>query len=135
KAIKVTRPEVPILLLSSVGDDNPKKHKNLFTAILTKPIRQQELYNNVINEFKRFKKHTPQNELTQGAALLPADFADQFPLQILIAEDNPVNQKLTSIVLKKLGYDADVAEDGNQVLALTKQNSYDINLMDVQMPE
>jgi signal transduction histidine kinase len=56
-------------------------------------------------------------------------------LQILLAEDNLVNQKVTSMMLKKLGHRADVAANGLEVLQALERQHYDLILMDVQMPE
>ena len=54
---------------------------------------------------------------------------------ILLAEDNPVNQKMTLIVLKKLGLKADTANNGQEVLTAMTEHVYDLVLMDIQMPE
>ncbi|MHB8119713.1 MAG: response regulator [Methanothrix sp.] len=56
-------------------------------------------------------------------------------LNILLAEDNPVNQKMTLIVLKKLGLEADTAKNGREVLVALEEHHYDLVLMDIQMPE
>jgi CheY-like chemotaxis protein len=56
-------------------------------------------------------------------------------LKILLAEDNIINQKVALLILKKLGYDAEVASNGVEVLKFLRQQKYDIILMDVQMPE
>lgn len=53
----------------------------------------------------------------------------------MLAEDNPVNQKVALLMLKKLGYRADVAANGHEVLQALKRQKYDAVLMDVQMPE
>jgi CheY-like chemotaxis protein len=56
-------------------------------------------------------------------------------LSILLAEDNTVNQKVTQKMLKKLGFRADVAANGVEVLQALDRQTYDVVLMDVQMPE
>jgi CheY-like chemotaxis protein len=56
------------------------------------------------------------------------------PLRILLAEDNLINQKVMTQMLKKLGYKADIAADGLQVLQAVEHHPYDVILMDVQMP-
>jgi signal transduction histidine kinase/ActR/RegA family two-component response regulator len=56
-------------------------------------------------------------------------------LKILLAEDNKVNQKVAIFTLKKLGYIADIANNGLEVLAMLENQSYDVIIMDMQMPE
>lgn len=58
-----------------------------------------------------------------------------FPLEILVAEDNLINQQIALKVLKKIGYQADIASNGLEVLNKLEQKPYDLILMDVQMPE
>ncbi len=54
---------------------------------------------------------------------------------ILLAEDNPVNQKVALRVLKHLGYQADVVGNGKEVIKAIADKSYDLIFMDIQMPE
>ena len=56
-------------------------------------------------------------------------------LRILMAEDNPINRKVALSMLKRLGYRADVAENGLEVLQALQERPYDVVLMDVQMPD
>jgi signal transduction histidine kinase/ActR/RegA family two-component response regulator len=60
--------------------------------------------------------------------------AERFPWRILVAEDNSVNQKVVVLLLEHMGYQADVAGDGLEVLQALQRQSYDLILMDVQMP-
>jgi PAS domain S-box-containing protein len=60
---------------------------------------------------------------------------DQAALKILLAEDNKVNQKVAILTLKKLGYQAEIADNGLEVLAMLEEKDYDLILMDMQMPE
>jgi signal transduction histidine kinase len=59
----------------------------------------------------------------------------QVALRILVAEDNRVNQKLILFMLKRLGYSADIANNGIEVLDILSRQPYDVILMDMQMPE
>jgi PAS domain S-box-containing protein len=61
--------------------------------------------------------------------------AEQFPLNILIVEDNELNQKIASLYLKKFGYLVDIANDGVEALNMLSNQTYDLLLMDIQMPE
>jgi CheY-like chemotaxis protein len=71
----------------------------------------------------------------KGNGLLSEEFAKQFPLSILVAEDNPINQKLIEHTLTRLGFAAVLKENGKEVVAELGTKEYDIVFMDVQMPE
>jgi CheY-like chemotaxis protein len=65
---------------------------------------------------------------------LPADFSATHPLRLLIAEDNPINQKIALKLLSKLGYEPRIVSDGKEALDELSQQRYDLVFMDVQMP-
>jgi CheY-like chemotaxis protein len=67
--------------------------------------------------------------------VLSVEFSSHYPLRILIAEDNLVNQLLIIRILEKLGYKPDIANNGVEVLQKMEKDSYEVILMDVQMPE
>jgi CheY-like chemotaxis protein len=64
-----------------------------------------------------------------------AQFARQHPARLLIVEDNPVNQKVLTRMLQKLGYEPEVANHGRDGLAAAKARIFDLVLMDIEMPE
>ncbi|MCB9506185.1 MAG: response regulator [Myxococcales bacterium] len=70
-----------------------------------------------------------------GTVVFDQRFATSTPLRILVAEDNPVNQKLIGYMLQRLGYRCDTVGDGREVLRAVGRQPYDVVLMDVQMPQ
>jgi CheY-like chemotaxis protein len=65
----------------------------------------------------------------------PTTFATQHPARILLVEDQPMNQKLTKLMLNRLGYkEVDLAENGREAVDLVERRDYDVVLMDLQMP-
>jgi signal transduction histidine kinase/CheY-like chemotaxis protein len=71
----------------------------------------------------------------RAPADLDPELAGRHPLRILLVEDNPINQKLALRLLSRMGYEADVAVNGVEAVDAVEQRSYDLVLMDVQMPE
>lgn len=70
-----------------------------------------------------------------GPAVPSLTLAQRCPLKLLLADDNPVNLKVAQMMLQRLGYRADPAADGREVLAALARTTYDAILMDVEMPE
>ncbi|GJM32138.1 MAG: hypothetical protein DHS20C18_11390 [Saprospiraceae bacterium] len=77
--------------------------------------------------------HEEENKQTPPG--LDAGLAKKYPLQILIVEDHLINQKLISILLHKMGYETDVANNGLEALEKVEHKPYDLIFMDIQMPE
>jgi CheY-like chemotaxis protein len=132
--VKADNDLLPIVLLSSIGDESKSQHPGLFSGVLNKPVKQQQL-KRTIHSALRPGSIIPAEEQKPGA-VLSEDFAQQYPLNILIAEDNPVNQKLAIRVLNKLGYkDLTIATNGLEAVEKFDEQFFDVILMDVQMPE
>ncbi len=132
KYLKGSYPLLPIILLSSVGDEIAKDHSDLFYSIMNKPVKQNVLSQQIANVLRKSGKS---NLAKQPVQTLNSGFAGEHPLRILVVEDNLVNQKLTIRVLQKLGYPAVVAGNGLEAIREMRQRMYDLILMDVQMPE
>ncbi|WP_207428143.1 response regulator [Pedobacter sp. SYSU D00535] len=131
KLVNEQHPNLPIILLNKTGDTQHKKHPGLFSSILNKPIRQHRLKEQVIAALRNKNKTT----LSADQSKLSVDFAKQYPLNILVAEDDVMNQKVVIRVLGKLGYEPMIVNNGKEVLEEVSQKTYDVILMDVQMPE
>jgi CheY-like chemotaxis protein/nitrogen-specific signal transduction histidine kinase len=131
--IKSQYPKIPVILLNASNDEKYKKHPELFNAVLNKPAKQHVLFDSILSEL-RHKDREVINDKSATTKLSQA-FSQQYPLNILIAEDNPINQKWTTKILSKLGYKTHLAENGKEVLEVVSNEQYDVILMDVQMPE
>jgi signal transduction histidine kinase/CheY-like chemotaxis protein/ligand-binding sensor domain-containing protein len=132
--VKEKYPAIPIVLLSSMGEDSKLKRSDLFAAVLTKPVKQQQLCKVIQLALK------PESVLTTASQgepkqLLTTNFAKTHPLNILLVDDNPVNQKLAMRILTKLGYEnIGVALNGMEAIDKISAHFYDTILMDIQMP-
>lgn len=132
KSIKNKYPSMPVILLSPAGDETYKLESSLFAFVITKPIRQHVLQDDIL---ATFTKTIITSEQKSAPEKLEENFSQQFPLRILIAEDNLINQKIAMKILTKLGYQPKVANNGREAFEMAGQEQYDIILMDVQMPE
>ncbi len=126
--------DLPLVLLSSLGKQEINLSNQLFAAVINKPVKQSQLYEILLNIFSgqgiqvRVTNNSKWN--TEAIPLL----AEQLPLRILLADDHLVNQKVALQILQRMGYRADVASNGLEVLEAVFGLPYDVVLMDVQMP-
>ena len=129
------RPEtrsVPLIMLSSIGRSEARLNDLPLFAYLTKPLKPQQLHNTLVSLFSGLPG---EGAASQPVTPFDATLGVRHPLRILLAEDNLVNPKVALKILERLGYRADVANNGLQVLSALEQNAYDLVLMDIQMPE
>ncbi|HEY4197780.1 MAG TPA: response regulator [Mucilaginibacter sp.] len=134
QSIKKSYPDTPIMLLNKTGDEDYKKHPGIFSSVIHKPIRRHILKEQVISLIRQTGKATLTGD-HNNKQKLSVDFAKQYPLSILIAEDDLMNQKIVGKVLNKLGYEPKITNNGKEVLEEVSNQYYDVILMDVQMPE
>ncbi|PWA06110.1 hybrid sensor histidine kinase/response regulator [Flavobacterium psychrotolerans] len=133
REIKAQQPQIPIILLSTVGNESKLKYPHLFHSVLTKPIKQAQLYEQIQHEFRPNGEQVHRGKSKQTE--LSEDFAKNYPLNILIVEDNLINQMLIIRVLNRLGYEPQVANNGKEAVDMQAAKSFDMILMDILMPE
>jgi len=125
---------LPLLFLSATrlrGDDFRAADLEV-SQFVHKPIRPAQLLESLCRALSVQVQRDKKSAYTPG---LDSDFARRLPLRVLLADDNPINQKVGVSVLTKLGYQTDLACDGNEVLKALEQKPYDVLFLDVQMPE
>jgi len=131
-----TYKNLPLVMLSSMGKLSSEEigGRASFAAFLSKPIKQSQLYEVLVSVLAsqpvsvkvQKKEHQP---------LFDRHLGSQLPLRILVVEDVAVNQKVAVLSLERLGYRADVANNGIEALEGVRRQHYDLIFMDVQMPE
>ena len=126
-----TAGSVPIVILSSVGTRD--RDAPSVSAFLTKPVKPSALHDALMTVLHA-GDGAPSVRLSERP-VADQDLATRHPLRILIAEDNLVNQKVARKLLSQLGYEADVAGNGLEAIEAAATKTYDVILMDVQMPE
>jgi CheY-like chemotaxis protein/HPt (histidine-containing phosphotransfer) domain-containing protein len=125
--------EIPLILLSSLGYQDSGTENVKFSAYLTKPVKPSILYDVLAGLAS--KATTLPTRYKGPATRFDHELGKRHPLRILLAEDNLVNQKVALSILEKIGYRADVASNGQEALEALHRQSYDVILMDGQMPE
>ena len=136
---------IRLVLLTSMGrrGDDPRAESAGLAAYLTKPVRQSELYDCLLSvmgspadpqEPVPWQTAVRQTRMQRGDKRMVSRPPRDRPL-ILLAEDNPVNQKVAVKMLENLDYDVAVAANGREALDALAHTTYAAVLMDVQMPE
>ncbi|WP_199053121.1 response regulator [Aquitalea sp. ASV15] len=123
-------PEPPVLImLSSAGNHGAELYRaSGITCHVAKPVLQSELHQTILQALGATPHPLPAGDSQ------PAVAASHGSLRILVVEDNQVNQQLAISLLSRWGHQATLAEDGQQALDALARQSYDLVLMDMQMP-
>ena len=125
-----TKDQIPfIVMISHIG--SKVEQDSFISGRLAKPIKLRQLKRMLINLLQPER----QEARLESRLLSGVQVSKKNTLSILLAEDNFINQKVALSMLKHLGYRADVANNGLEVLRALEDKHYDVVLMDVQMPE
>ncbi|MFC1545379.1 response regulator [Gemmatimonadota bacterium] len=130
--------DIKLVLLTSMGQrgDAQKMKEIGFEAYLTKPIRMTQLYDALLQVMSKQVPDSTDDAPSETPIITQYSLKERKQkVRILLAEDNPVNQKVASIMLEKAGYQVDVADNGQEAMEALERSSYTMVLMDVQMPE
>ena len=121
--------ETPLIMLSSAGpvQDAAAVAAIRFSALVSKPVRENQLYHGLVRTFQL----APPEEQTP---VTPAASPLARKLRLLLAEDNPANQLVVQMIADRLGHDLEIAHDGQEALDRLSAATYDLVLMDCQMP-
>lgn len=129
--------ELPLILLTSINYISKEQYSpHQISTSITKPAKASHLLDALV-------KVIDGGDSSGGAPRVAVServgdnqlLATRHPLRILLAEDNPVNQKVALIMLERNGYRADVVADGQEAIDAIERQRYDLVLMDVRMPE
>jgi len=126
---------IPLVMLTSSSEAMDPEDKQRFRAVLLKPVKASRLYDTFLEIFSPEGLVYVSADTEERASQYDPQMGSRHPLRILLAEDNTSNQKLALAMLERLGYHADVAANGLEVLEAFQRQYYNVVLMDVQMPE
>ena len=119
--------ELPVIMLTSIGQERP--HVSLdIAAVISKPVKPTQLHQQIEDVLHGIPAGQRVKPPTKN---LPVE---KKTLKILLVEDNPINQKVAMLMMKKLGYAPDLASDGIEALEKVDATAYDVVLIDIQMP-
>jgi signal transduction histidine kinase/DNA-binding response OmpR family regulator len=123
--ILINKEKIKLITIDSYSNEAVK----VIDEKIVSPIKNstfKSVYSDIVNSKLNTRKPTK---------LIEKDLSKSYPHTILLAEDNPINQKLAKKLLLKMGYEIDIADNGNEVIRLYNKKKYDIIFMDIQMPE
>jgi two-component system sensor histidine kinase/response regulator len=136
KIRKLDIPDIPLLAFSSNINKDAKKCQDAgFNGYLPKPINRIKLLTMMESLLKDSNIQNEKNNIIKTQHSIAESV--KHSVNILLVEDNPVNQKLATIMLKKAGYNVTLAQNGKEAITTytAQPDKFDIILMDIQMPE
>jgi CheY-like chemotaxis protein len=129
-----SKKELPIIMLTSIAefDKDSKSKLNHFSGFLTKPIKQYQLFDTILNALCGDCTNEEAGKYEGVNYVINKNSAN---MNILVADDNIINQKLILKILEKLGCNGEAVSNGKEVLKRINEKHFDLIFMDIHMPE
>ncbi|MFM7234781.1 MAG: response regulator [Flavobacteriales bacterium] len=124
--------ELPIIVLSSLGENLMSDRENLYNAYLTKPVKQSKLLDTIIDVMKISPVQRAKLNMQSGNADV---IATKAPLRILLAQDNELSRAVNAKTLQMLGHSIISVASSKEVIEKSKRNDYDLIFLDVKENE
>lgn len=131
KQLKDNNFDFPLVLADSLNDLDIEEVSKYFRFVIHKPYKGHLLFEVIANTLSDIKFDFVTKTKTEP---LKATLASEIPLKILLAEDDKINQKLAIHLLGLMGYEIELAKNGELAIQMAQTNNYDLILMDIQMP-
>ena len=121
-----------LILLTTLADRlRASEFEGSWGKRVSKPVHQASLFDAFLEAFSEVNHQLPKTKVEDVA---PSSLASRFPLSILVAEDNLINQKLFQTTLSRMGYKPQLVSNGQEVMDALRKKVYDLVLMDLHMP-
>ncbi|MGB1251507.1 MAG: response regulator [Candidatus Promineifilaceae bacterium] len=134
KLLRQQLPKLPLIIFSSSGRGAPKKTGVDIYAYLAKPLKPAALFQILQGLFSKVSSTKPAVQAST-APKHDKEMGSKYPLSILVAEDNRINQLVMTRLLNRVGYRADMVANGLEAVEAVDRQHYDLIFMDIQMPE
>lgn len=142
--------KLPLVMFTAMGWRDLERKADYervgFAAYLNKPLKPSSMYDTLLGIFTEQPTRVtarpgatnhivnPMSNHSAANGAFDPTMGQQFPLRILLADDNATNQRVATLMLAKLSYQAALAGNGAEVLQALEKQPYDVILMDMQMP-
>ncbi|HUA68550.1 MAG TPA: response regulator [Candidatus Saccharimonadales bacterium] len=128
---------MPLVLLAPLGmrQETPPTERIPFVAFATKPVKPVQFFETLTRVLSKTTTKVATEQMIPPPVQDQQTFASRQPLRVLLCDDNTINQKVAVRVLQQLGYEPDLAANGQEALDALNRKPYDLIFMDVMMPE
>jgi len=125
---------IPVIMITPMGYTQlSKQNANQIICSISNPVKYSQLADAVGKFFG--SKITPDKAVVRDKdPQYDKNLANIYPLKILVAEDNDINQRIVRMIFEKIGYLITVVSDGKEVVDILRRESFDLIFMDIQMP-